>query len=116
MGKVSNLIYVNFDSEPAYGDNDKYINTKIKIYKDNVNGKFQSKKVSKENASYKCLSLIMLDSVVKVSKKYYPQILLEEYKYKAKKSKMGNLINDELESSSSDNETESNSDKKSDND
>ena len=70
----------------------------------------------KENASYKCLSLIMLDSVVKVSKKYYPQILLEECKYKAKKSKMGNLINGELESSSSDNETESNSDNKSDND
>ena len=70
----------------------------------------------KENASYKCLSLIMLDSVVKVSKKYYPQILLEECKYKAEKSKMGNLINDELESSSSDNETESNSDNKSDND
>ena len=49
----------------------------------------------------------MLDSVVKVSKKYYPQILLEECKYEAKKTKMESLINDDLESSSSDNETES---------
>ena len=42
---------------------------------------FQGKKVLKENVSYKCLSLIMLDSVVKVKKKYYPQTLLGECKY-----------------------------------
>ena len=36
---------------------------------------FQGKKVPKENASYKCLSLIMLDSVIRVNKKYYPQTL-----------------------------------------
>ena len=63
-------------------------------------------KVPKENASYKCLSLIMLDSVIKASKKYYPQTLLEECKYEAKKRKMKNLINDKLESSSSDDETD----------
>ena len=36
-GKVSNLMDTKFDSEPVYGDNDKYINTKIKIYWDKVN-------------------------------------------------------------------------------
>ena len=48
----------------------------------------------------------MLDSVIKASKKYYPQTFMEKCKYEAKKTKM-----DELESSSSDdefdNETES---------
>ena len=34
----------------------------------------------------------MLDSVIKASKKYYPQTLLEECKYEAKKTKMENLI------------------------
>ena len=68
MGK-SNLMDVKFDSEPVYGDNDKYIKTKIKIDKDKVNTNFQGKKVPKENASYKCVSLIMLDSVVKASQK-----------------------------------------------
>ena len=63
-------------------------------------------KVPKENASYKCLSLIMVDSVIKATKKYYPQTLLEECKYEAKKRKMKNLINDKLESSSSDDETD----------
>ena len=38
----------------------------------------------------------MLDSVVRVSKKYYLQILLEECKYEMKKNKMENLINDDL--------------------
>ena len=42
----------------------------------------------------------MLDSVVRVNKKYYPQTLLEECKYERKKTKMKNLINDNLESSS----------------
>ena len=34
----------------------------------------------------------MLDSVVKVNKKYYPQILLEEYKYETKKTKMEKIV------------------------
>ena len=40
-------------------------------------------------------------------KKYYPKTLLGECKYETKKTKMENLINDELEPSSSDDETDS---------
>ena len=66
----------------------------------------------KEKASYKYLSIIMLDSVVKVKKKYYPQTLLEECKYEIKKTKMENLIDDELEASSSDDEVDNDSSNK----
>ena len=52
---------IEFDSEPVYGDGDTYIETKIKMYEDRVNRNLQVKKVPKENASYKCLSLIMID-------------------------------------------------------
>ena len=31
---ISNLLNIEFDSEPVYGDNDKYIKTKIKIYEE----------------------------------------------------------------------------------
>ena len=55
----------------------------------------------KEKAACKCLSIIMLDSVIKVKKKYYPQTFLEECKYEPKKIKMGNLT-DDLEKSESD--------------
>ena len=48
----------------------------------------------------------MLDSVVRIKKKYYPQTLLEECKYEIKKTKIENLIDDELEASSSDDETD----------
>ena len=84
--KVTNSLNLKFDSEPVYGDNNKYIKTEIKIYDGNVNTNFQGKKVPKENASCKCLSLIMLDSIVKVKKKCYPQTLLEECKYEIKKT------------------------------
>ena len=86
--KVSNLMNIEFDSEPVYGDGDKYIKSKIKMYEDIVNTNFQGKKVPKGNASYKCLSLIMLDSIIRVNKKYYPQILMEECKYVIRKNKM----------------------------
>ena len=72
-----------------------------------MNTNFQGKKVPKENASYKSLSLIMLDFVIRVSKKYYRQTRLEECKYEIKKNKMENLINGDLDSSSSDNEADS---------
>ena len=51
----------------------------------------------------------MLDSVIRVNKKYYPQTLLEECKYTIKNNKMENLINDDLDPRSineSDNESE----------
>ena len=67
------------------------------------NYKFSRQKMKKENESYKCLSLIMLEFVIKVqNKKYNPQTLLEECKYEIKKKKMENLINDDFDPSSSD--------------
>ena len=107
---ISNLLNIEFHSEPIFGGNDKYIKTKIKMYEDRVNTNFPGKKVLKEDASYKCLSLIVLGSVIRVSKKYYPQTFLEECKYVIRKNKMENLINDGLDLSSSDNETDNESD------
>ena len=104
--KVNNLMNIEFDSEPVYGDNDKYIKTKI--YDNKVNTNFQGKEVPKENASYDCLPLIMLDSVIRVNKEYCPQTFLEECKYK--RNKRNNFMTDELEpdtTSESDNESES---------
>ena len=63
---------------------------------------FEGKKIHKEKASCKCFSIIMLDSVIKANKKYYPQTLLEECKYEQEKIKMENLTDDDLEKSLSD--------------
>ena len=61
----------------------------------------------KEKTPYKCLSIIMIDSVIKANKKYYPQILLEECKYVQEKIKTENYIDEDLEKSDSNDETES---------
>ena len=67
--RVRNLSNIKFDREPVYGDNDKYVKTKIKIYEDKANTNFEGKKIRKENASCKCLSLIMPDSFIKCKQK-----------------------------------------------
>ena len=38
---------INFDSKPTYGDDDKYIKTKIKTYEDSITTNFYNKKGSK---------------------------------------------------------------------
>ena len=109
--KVEKLMRIDFESKPVYGDDDKYIKTKIKIYADNMITNFHNKKMPKEKAPCKCLSIIMLDSVIKANKKYYPQIFLEECKYAQEKTKIENDINDDLNSDSDSNEeTESDND------
>ena len=48
---------------------------------------FHNKKIPKEKEPCKFLSIIILDSVIKLNKKYYSQTLLEECKYVQKKNK-----------------------------
>ena len=78
MEKSWKNIESRFDSKPVYGDDHKYIKTKIIMYSDSMFTNFQGKKMPKEKVPCKCLSIIMLVSVIKAKKKYYPQTLLEE--------------------------------------
>ena len=92
---------IDLESKPAYGDDDKYIKTKIKKYAGHMIKNFRNKKMPREKGPCKSLSIIMLDSVIRANKKYYPQTLLEECKNEQKSIKMENLIDDELEKSRS---------------
>ena len=64
----------------------------------------KNNKLPEKNKAYKCISLIWLDSIIKINKKYYPQTLL----YKLLNRKVENIItNINLDSSSeSDNESD----------
>ena len=77
----------------------------MKTYADNIITNFHNKKMPKEKALCKCLSIIIIDSVIKANKKYYPQTLLEECKYMQEKIKIENYINEDLEDSESDSDT-----------
>ena len=90
-----------FNTKPTYGDDDKYIKTKT--YEDNVTTNFYnkkgSKKVPEDKKLHKCLSIIILDSVLYVYGKYHPQILFKECNYvKKNKIKIKNYIDKELKS------------------
>ena len=47
-GKIEKLMRTDFESKPAYGDNDKYIKTKTKIYVDSMITNFHNKKKRKK--------------------------------------------------------------------
>ena len=59
----------------------------------------------KEKAPCKYLSIIKLDSGIKANKKYYPQTFLEECKYVQEKIKTENYIDEDLEKSESDSDS-----------
>ena len=101
-GKIEKLIGVDFESKATYID--KYINTKIKTYKDRITTNIYDETVFKE-VPHKCLSIAILDSVLFAYEKYYSQIFLEECKYVKENIKSKNYIDMELES-----ESDSNSD------
>ena len=76
---------INFECKPICVGDNKYIKTKVKRYGNRIITNFRGKKVPEENTLYKCLSIIMPDSVIKTSKKYYPQTFSEECQYAQEK-------------------------------
>ena len=112
--RADKLLKIEFDSEPVYGDNDKYIKTKIKIDDGTMVTNFQSKKMPREPC--KCLSIIMKDSVTKTKKKYYPQHSWKNANMNKKRQKWRTLLMMfSIEKSSSD-ESDSESDNDNNND
>ena len=102
--KVSDLVNEKFDSDPIY--NNKYKNTKIRSYNNDIQTNFRNidnknNKLPEKNKLCKCVSLISLDSIIKINKSYYPQTLLQECVYKLINKKVENIItNINLDSSS----------------
>ena len=52
---IEKLVKINFESKRVYGDDDKCIKTKIKIYAYNIITNFHNKKMPKEKAPCKCI-------------------------------------------------------------
>ena len=96
MGKIEKLMKVDFESKPVYGDDNEHIKTKISIIKGGIITNFHNKNMPQEKVPCKCLSIVMLDSVIKANKKHYLQALLEEYKYVQEKIKTENYIDEDL--------------------
>ena len=104
--KIKETLSIKFHSIPVYDE--QYIKAKVREFNGVSNTNFSSDDVPKENKHYTCIACITIDSVMRVENKNYPQVYLEECKYKIKQTKMTNFIKTELESDlDSDSESES---------
>ena len=94
--KIEKLMKIDFNTKTTNGDDDKYRRTKIKTYKDSITTNFYNKKalkkVPEEKIPYKCLSIIILHSLLSAYEKYHPQMFLEECKYMKEKIKTRILL------------------------
>ena len=76
--KIKEKLNIKFHSEPIYDK--KYIKAKVREYDRVIKTNFLG------NIRYTCIACLVIDSVVRMNKKNYPQIYLEECKYKIKKT------------------------------
>ena len=83
---------------PVYDE--KYIKAKVREFNGVIKTNFLGDEIPKESMHYTCIACITIDSVMRMEKKNYPQVYLEECKYRMKKTKTNKFINTELESES----------------
>ena len=95
---IENKIFIKFHSEPIYDQT--YIKAKVREFDGVIKTNFLRNGAPKENMHYTCIAYITVDCVMKTDKKYFPQVYLEECKYKIKKIQMPRFINAELKSDS----------------
>ena len=78
-------------------------------YNGKINTNFHDNKIPKEGSQFLCLLVILIDSVLRTGKHYYPRVVLEECKYVGNENKIPKYIIDDIEISSD--SDEENSDK-----
>ena len=80
--KIKEKLSIRFHSMPVYDQT--YIKAKVREFDGKIKTNFLGDSVPKENIHYPCIACITIDSVMRMDKKNYPQVYLEECKYKAK--------------------------------
>ena len=93
--KIKKLLGVKFHTRPIYDDS--YIKTKVKAFSHIVKTLFSGDEIPKERVEYSCLSCISIDSVLQVDKMNFPQLYLEQCKYKIMKREPRNFIDYEID-------------------
>ena len=80
--KVKESVSIKFNSMPVYDE--KYIKAKVREFSGVIKTNFLGDKIPKESMHYTCIACITIDSVVRMKKKNYPQVYLEEWKQNEK--------------------------------
>ena len=100
---VRNLLKIDFTVNLVRDD--IYLVAKLKIF-DKINRTTfnNNNYIPMERNHYICIPVIDIDSVPKIDKRAYPQAYLEQCKYKLKKRKIVDYIDDEIIDEDSDND------------
>ena len=92
---IRNLLKIDFTVSPVRDD--IYLVAKLKIFNKINRTTFNyNNYIPIERYHYICIPVIDIDSVLKINKRAYPQAHLEQCKYKLKKRKIVNYIDDEI--------------------
>ena len=92
---IRNLLNKDFTVNPVRDD--IYLIAKLKIFDRIKRTTFNNNNyIPMERNNYICIPVIDIDSVLKIDKRAYPQAYLELCKYKLKKRKIVNYIDDEI--------------------
>ena len=88
--KIKETLSIKFHSMPVYDE--KYIKAKVREFNGVIKTNFLGDEIPKESMHYTCIACITIDSVMRMENKNYPQVFLEECKYKIKKTKTSKFI------------------------
>ena len=100
---VRKLLKLKFTVCPVRDD--KYLIAKLKIFNGINRATFTNNAIPIERTSYNCIPAIDIDSVVKTdNKRAYAQAYLKQCKYKLRKRKILNFIDDEIVNEDSEND------------
>ena len=96
--KIKGKLNIKFPSMSVYVK--IYMRDKVREFNRVIKTNFLSDEIPKENMHYFCIACMTIDSVMKMEKRNYPKVYLEECKYRMKKTKKPKFIEAELESES----------------
>ena len=92
---IRKLLKVKFTVNPVRDD--KYLTAKLKIFNKLNRTTFNNNNIPIERNHYICIPAIDIDSVLKIdNKRAYPRAYLEQCKYKLKKRKIVNYVDEEI--------------------
>ena len=94
--KIKETLIIKLHSMAVYDE--EYIKVKVREFNGVIKTNFLGDEIPKESMHYTCIACITINSVMRMEKKNYPQVYLDECKFKPKEIKMAKFINTELES------------------
>ena len=104
---VRKLLKLKFTVGPVRDD--KYLIAKLKIFNGINRTTFTDNAIPIERTGYNCIRAIDIDSVLRIdNKRAYPQAYLEQCKYKLKKRRAVNFIDEEIIDEDSDSDSDIN--------